>query len=186
MTKSVDSKDCRICAIGIPASAKKCTHCQGFQGRFRGILNIGVPTMALLVAFVTVLGHAIPMISTALESPRDDLRLRVVTFDAESNRIELFVSNLGRRPGALSSALLRVPPEAAALTTVPAIRLTLESTTRLISPGDSKIVELHAPAGVLPRKPGILERPLRYTLDVELIRFDGSLRVRPLILEAIP
>lgn len=63
------TKRCKVCAEPINISAKKCIHCQSDQ-EWTSRLGFSATVLSLLVALITVLTAAIPVIRDAI-TPRD-------------------------------------------------------------------------------------------------------------------
>ena len=132
------TKRCKVCAEPINISAKKCIHCQSDQGwAFR--LGFSATVLSLLVALVTVLTAAIPVIKDAL-TPRNS-GLTASFQGAERSAVHVLVSNDGVRPGSVKFGEWRV-----ASSTVPdllGIAFVISSpqaaSDQVVEPGKSKV-----------------------------------------------
>ena len=94
-------KRCRQCALAIPAAARLCHHCNAHQD-WRGHLSLSGSVLALLVALVSVLSTAVPVLMKAMREENSRLDFSLPT----SRQGQLFViaSNLGTRPGVIDVA----------------------------------------------------------------------------------
>jgi hypothetical protein len=99
------TKRCQICAEPINVNAQKCIHCQSDQGGWRRRLGLSTSVLALLVALVSVLTWAIPLIKDGLTPKNSNLTFSFQGGDG--NFLGALVSNQGARPGSVTKAELR-------------------------------------------------------------------------------
>jgi hypothetical protein len=92
------TKRCKVCAEPINISAKKCIHCQSDQ-EWTSRLGFSATVLSLLVALITVLTAAIPVVRDAI-TPRDS-GLTASFQGADRNGVYVLVSNDGIRPGSV-------------------------------------------------------------------------------------
>jgi hypothetical protein len=102
------SLTCSLCRKPIEAGARKCTECDGWQGRWF-FLNIGTPVLSLLVALVSVLSFAIPAITSAFSAPSSDIRIAFQYF--EDGTAYFIASNTGSSAGSIGEAYLDFGPQ---------------------------------------------------------------------------
>lgn len=97
-----DSTICRTCREEIKPGARKCVRCDSYQD-WRRFLSMSSSVLALLIALISVLTVAVPIIVVAVHPNKSDLVVAVQ--DVSSARtFRLFVSNQGNRPAALGRA----------------------------------------------------------------------------------
>ena len=97
-------KPCPICAEPINQRAWKCIHCQSELGGWRRRLGISSTILALLVALISVLTAAVPVLKDTLTRKNSDVD---VSFQgADANIVSVVLSNRGTRPGSFRGALL--------------------------------------------------------------------------------
>ena len=92
---------CAQCGLSIPEAARLCHHCKSHQD-WRGYLSLSSAVLALLVALVSVLSSALPIMVTAIKG--EDSRLVFSLPAIRENGILLVASNLGTRPAVIESA----------------------------------------------------------------------------------
>jgi hypothetical protein len=90
---------CTTCFKPIDPRAKKCTGCDSYQD-WRRHLSMSGSVLALLVALVSVIALATPMIQAAL-APKDS-KLHFTVQGVAHNQIYIMVSNSGTRPGSVT------------------------------------------------------------------------------------
>jgi hypothetical protein len=78
----------------------KCIHCDSYQD-WRGNISLGGTVLSLLVAVFSVLTVAVPVLVAALSLKNSDLIFTLQYADAD--KIEMLASNVGSRPGTMSS-----------------------------------------------------------------------------------
>jgi hypothetical protein len=99
---SVEMKPCGVCAEPIRLAAKNCRHCGSYQGRWSR-LGLSAAVLSLLVALVSALGFAIPIVKDALTTRDSHL---VAAFQGITPYgISVLVSNLGTSPGSINRTL---------------------------------------------------------------------------------
>lgn len=102
---SAETKACKTCAIQIPIAARKCTHCDSFQG-WRRLFGLTSNTLAMMVALVAVTTAAVPVYSQLFGRKSSLLSFAGISADEEG--LSAFVSNSGDRPGLVTGAALRL------------------------------------------------------------------------------
>ena len=105
-------KQCRICAEPINLRAIKCIHCGSVQGKWALRAGSSSTFLALLIALFSVLATAVPAIKGALTP--DDSKLIFSFPTADQNRLALFVSNNGVRPGMIEQIFFKTVKTGAA------------------------------------------------------------------------
>jgi hypothetical protein len=95
---------CKQCKQPIPVSARLCVHCKSYQD-WRGYLSVSSTVLALLVALISVLTAAVPVVTKALRSDVSNTIASEPIFDGVDARI--VISNLGEDPSVIRQALLR-------------------------------------------------------------------------------
>lgn len=94
---------CTLCKESLKPGAVKCIACGGLQGKWNW-LNLGVPTLSLLVALVSVISLSISLLAPLLQRQQSDVR---VAFQFFQRGAAYFVaSNAGSRPGTIGEAWL--------------------------------------------------------------------------------
>jgi hypothetical protein len=102
---SEKTTDCVVCRSEIRAGATKCVHCDSFQGWRRHVV-VGDSFLALLVALVSVLSMAAPMLRDTFKTRNSKV---TVTFaDIQDDSLFLIASNAGSSPGFVSSAQISI------------------------------------------------------------------------------
>jgi hypothetical protein len=199
-----ETQDCVACMLPIRHGAKKCVHCDSFQGWRRHITS-GDAFLALIVALVSVVSMAIPIF-------RDTLRTRsskvTVTFGGtQDGYVFLVASNSGSASGTVAAAAISVtglrakfpwarsyntPPFSlehkpimvppADATFIGSVPLTIDGwadETTFIRPGESKRLRARVAQN---RKVTVVEgtdrvnfpSSMRCWLEVDVIQFDGK------------
>lgn len=102
-TEPPSDRACSTCFEPIHPSALKCKTCGSYQD-FRRHLQMGSTVLALLVALISVVALAAPIIKEAV-SPRDS-RLEIFFQGLSQNKAYFMVTNRGDRPGSITSAAL--------------------------------------------------------------------------------
>ena len=92
-------KRCEVCQEPINERALKCIHCSSEQGFMRRRLGLSSTVLSLLVALVTVLTAAIPVIKNAFTP--EDLRVTAAFQAADAHSVSVMVSNNGIRAGSV-------------------------------------------------------------------------------------
>jgi hypothetical protein len=94
---------CSTCFEPIDERAKKCIKCDSYQD-WRRHLNLSSSVLALLVALVSVLALAVPILKPILETKDSELEVR---FQAVANNHVFFlVTNSGNRAGSVAELTL--------------------------------------------------------------------------------
>ena len=89
---------CKSCREPIKFGAKKCVHCEAFQD-WRGSLHLSSTLLALLVALVSVISLAVPVLKETFSPNNSQL---VVALQHDSPTVlTLLVSNTGTKPGGI-------------------------------------------------------------------------------------
>ena len=171
---SVEVKPCSLCAETIAATAIKCRHCDGYQGRWF-FLNLSAPVLSLVVALVSILALAIPAMVRTFDRPRSDVRLTFQYF--EDGTAHFIASNLGARPGSVGEVYLDYGPQG--------MRYALRSETkqRVVAPNASveMAFTLTCPLDLGPqvqyaKDEGFGSRPIAKNAQLKavVVQFDGS------------
>jgi hypothetical protein len=97
------TKPCRVCGEDIRFAARKCVHCDSWQD-WRGNIGVSATILSLLVALVSVTTPLLPAITNFM---RPDDSVFKFSFQRSSKQgFSIFVSNTGRRPGSVGSAVI--------------------------------------------------------------------------------
>lgn len=99
-------KHCKICGEPINSKALKCIHCQGEQSWGRRRLGFSSTILSLLVALITVLTAAVPVVREAIVQKNSNLNFSFQT--ANDRVIYIFASNTGVRPGSIGESYLHI------------------------------------------------------------------------------
>jgi hypothetical protein len=131
------TKPCKVCAEKIKSAARICIHCSSYQD-WRADLNISSTVLSLLVALVSVLTVAAPVMINAL-TPKNS-KLAVSFQGANNQNMDILVSNGGSRPGTI-----RLPVSLAIATTKGSATIPLTfsgviSPAALLDPGKSQLL----------------------------------------------
>ncbi len=93
------TKPCRVCAEPIRENALKCIHCDSDQNWLYFRLGFSNTVLNLLLALISVLTVAVPIIKDAVTTNNSEL---VFSYQgSNSNALSVLVSNLGVRPGSI-------------------------------------------------------------------------------------
>lgn len=103
-------RECVACGVFMPAKAKVCPKCGGVQS-FNGFLNIGQVTLTLLIALLSVLGTAGPVVLDLFEADRSDTSFELLGMDEAAGQYQLVVlaSNAGNRDSYLRRVRIEFP-----------------------------------------------------------------------------
>ena len=130
-------KDCKVCGNDIPSSAIKCTHCDSYQSgvkackscgsdmlknthkchncgsfqNWRGHINLSSTVLALLVALVTVITAAYPIMVEALTDDNSIVNLVFQSSrkDSPDSYGYIFIAgNSGNRPAGLGESIYQI------------------------------------------------------------------------------
>ncbi len=170
---SPKEKECIVCYERIHGDAKKCTHCNSFQN-WRRHLGFSSVVLSLLVAFVSVMTVAVPIIKSALTPNQSDVRYSFVRYDSaqDPKYISVVSSNLGNRSGILKEATLQVIRDEKKDTL--SHPLAWKPAEHVVKPGESKILEFYwSEQNViqfLPKKEGY--NTCSYQVQFHVIAFD--------------
>ncbi|NQT12742.1 MAG: hypothetical protein HQ582_08335 [Planctomycetes bacterium] len=94
-------KKCVDCALPIPANAKVCTKCNGYQQGWRRYVRFSDTVLALLIALISVLAVAIPNMLRLFENPKTEIKACLIGSEQVSSTfiVNVWVTNIGERPG---------------------------------------------------------------------------------------
>jgi hypothetical protein len=99
------TKPCKVCGEEIKLSAKKCIHCDTFQD-WRSSLSFSTTVLSLLVALVSVLTAAIPVLNKEFTGKYSSLNFSYQS--ASQKYIFILASNTGNRPGTIRGGTLSI------------------------------------------------------------------------------
>jgi hypothetical protein len=125
---------CRDCRQPMPVGAKICLNCRAYQD-WRRYLSIGQANLALLIAFISVLSSAVPVLNRVMTE--DDSFLDTSFQAADNDTVTLIASNLGTRPGTIRGGYIFVGSRDQ--TWVP-LSLANSSVPLIVEPGKSILV----------------------------------------------
>ncbi len=91
-------KLCSVCLESVPVLATKCRHCGSYQD-WRGRISPANTALALLVALVSVVSMAVPIVKESMT--RDNSELIVRYLDRADVTLPVLVSNKGSRPAVI-------------------------------------------------------------------------------------
>lgn len=183
---NADPRRCRLCQSVMPHGAIKCLKCGGFQGRWF-FLNLGAPTIGLLVALVSVVSLSVALLSPMLTRRYSELTASFGLFD--DGKAHFFVSNSGNMPAAVGEAWLDYvgPPKNSRF------YLIEKSGNKFVSPASSRDLVFEIPCHE-PR-PGI-----EYSFDegfgahpiskneivIALVQFNGRVEYKKFPIDKLP
>lgn len=177
---------CTLCKEPLRIGAIKCVTCGGFQGKWF-FLNLGVPTLGLLVALISVISLSATLIAPLFTSQKSDVRVSFQYFrDGEAYFV---ASNSGNRPGTIGEAWLDFTggPQ-------PERHYLLErSGNTFIPPASSRRLSFAIPCGDnspqihYQRSEGFGSHPISATqLVVSIVQFDGEPEYQSFPIDEIP
>lgn len=177
---------CSLCKSELTPGATKCVACGGYQGNWF-FLNLGVPTLGLLVALISVLSLSITLLAPVFQHHASDIRVAFQYF--EGGAAHLVASNGGDRPGTIGEAWLDFTADKK-----PERYYLLEQTgNRFIAPGTSRPLSFAiqctngAPAVEYQKSEGFGSHPISKTeLVVSLVQFDGKTEFEKFPVDALP
>jgi predicted nucleic acid-binding Zn ribbon protein len=100
----MEESRCFLCRKPIPRGARICTECNTYQD-WRKYFGFSSTVLSLLVALVSVLTVAIPVIRNALTPDRSDVYCALLTWNTTG--ATLLVSNRGVRPAVVKNLRLK-------------------------------------------------------------------------------
>ena len=130
-------KQCTVCKEPINEQATRCIHCDSEQDFWRRRLGFSSTVLSLMVALVTVLTAAIPVVKNAFTT--QDSNIGVSFQAANDHEISIKASNAGIRAGSIHSPHITiVNPGGVNLN----VELTFEHSppSILIDPGQTQLV----------------------------------------------
>jgi hypothetical protein len=134
------TKRCKICKEPINSEARKCIHCQSDQG-WRSRLSVSTAMMSLLVALVSVLTVAIPVIKTLVTPENSELVFAPQGATAET--ISVLVSNKGIRAGSVRSGAVVLDDGALLILHIYGMA---KNEPKIIEPGKTELIKLYSVA----------------------------------------
>lgn len=97
------TQPCVVCREPIKVGARKCIHCNSPQG-FTRHLGMSSTVLALLIALISVLQSALPVLITTIEGKHTNLRLNLLS--AENTTAVFLATNSGNMPGRLGKVIV--------------------------------------------------------------------------------
>jgi len=182
--KADDRVACVVCKEEIQRNARKCVKCNCYQGWIRRSADFSNVTLALLVALVSVLSIAGPVIVSLFRRPSDHLAFAVLDLQPNDSSILLMVSNTGARAGAVRNPRLALPFELVAQSSTPMVSLDLDQ-SGLVQPGTTVELRLVGPGEWVPAVPRRHEAPEDYKLHLDVVHFDGTTSSHVLPMQAV-
>jgi hypothetical protein len=131
-----ETKRCKICAEEINRNATICIHCKSYQD-WRSAFGFSTTALSLIVALVSVLTVALPVMKDVI-TPKNSY-LTYTVQGSTQNSVYVLISNLGSRPGSITSAALYLDDNPAIILDLPEGIAALQ----MIGPGMSELVEYH-------------------------------------------
>src|SRR5262249_52769347 len=96
---------CLVCREEIASGAAKCVHCDSYQD-WRRFMNLSTPILSLLIALISVLTVAVPVVERVLTRKKALVRLTVTSCGAQ--RLRMLVYNAGNIPALFERASVTV------------------------------------------------------------------------------
>ena len=170
-----DNIKCVVCKEPIAQDALKCIHCNSYQDWKRYIF-FSNSVLALLIALVSVLTVAIPVLHNSFKSEEEFISISVV--DVESDLILLAI-NSGTRPGVIKpTAKLTIFTENTDKFILPLRHNTDESKGELsnfiVSPNNSIMLNAYLPNFFFSQHD--TDKNKKCVLEITIISFDLSTR----------
>lgn len=141
-TPAAEITSCRTCKEPIRVGAIKCIHCDSFQD-WRGSLSLSSTILSLLVALVSVLAFAGPILKELFIPKNSHV---ILSFsETVGDTMHVVASNTGNRPGAFGSGQLEIHYGDGRVVVVPLgepSKATQGPT--IFGPGESKAIRLVA------------------------------------------
>jgi hypothetical protein len=128
------TRPCINCAEEIKTSARQCIHCKSFQD-WRAAFGVSTPVLSLLVALVSVLTVAVPVLVESITP--ENAKIEFTVQGSTSETIFVLVSNRGNRPGSVAHGALT-------LDGIDAMVVDLADSpgaVQIIAPGKSELVK---------------------------------------------
>lgn len=123
-------KECIACGLLIPWKAQLCHNCNSYQDRRRW-LSTSTTTLALLTAFVSVVGLVFPTIVGMFHTPQSKAHFSSFTVDGTS--VRAVVTNSGDAPATFARAWT----DGKVLAPATKIRLRGDDSSELLAPGST-------------------------------------------------
>jgi hypothetical protein len=102
---TADSKPCVVCQEPIKLRASKCIHCGSYQDWRSNIsFSLSTSVLSLLVALITVLTAAVPVLKEGLTPKNSDLTFSFQGAPTDPMRLVVLATNRGVRPGTVHPA----------------------------------------------------------------------------------
>jgi hypothetical protein len=102
-------KLCRVCRRAIPKTAKYCNECKSYQARWLRHLPASQPTLALLVALVTVISPAVTAVLWFRNY--DSHTSPILSGPPNNNRFPVTLWNTGGQPSGVSRCWIEYQPD---------------------------------------------------------------------------
>jgi hypothetical protein len=135
------TRPCKICAEPIKIAARKCIHCDSYQD-WRSKINFSSTVLSLVVALVSVLTVAVPVVIQTLTPKDSNLKFQIA--GASEDTLSILVTNSGTRPGFVRQfADLTARYGATELKTRLLIRGKDKGGGHLLEPGKSEVLEFY-------------------------------------------
>lgn len=127
---------CRVCKNAIPAAAQKCSLCDSFQD-WRSHFNFSSVVLSLLVALVSVLTAAVPVLRDALTPALADVQYDILT--CSTDEVRILASNVGSRFAIVDGAAFE---QIVGARSTNRFRLQVEGDKRIVRPQQSEEIVL--------------------------------------------
>jgi hypothetical protein len=132
------TKRCDVCQEPINSAARKCVHCGSDQG-WRSRLTISSTMLSLVIALLSVLTVAVPVIATLWTPQNSDLVLAFQGTTADD--VFVLVSNQGIRPGSVRAGSFSVKDGGTLVLHIAGLP---KNVPKIIEPGKSELVTLYS------------------------------------------
>lgn len=132
-----------MCRKEIPAGARICTECDCYQD-WRRYFGLSSTILSLLVALVSVLTVAVPVIKNALTPERSAVHCNLVVWNENTGEVVVAVSNKGTRAAVVRTLSLEPKTPGAAKSTV---EFQPDFSEPVLEPGTYKTLSFHGVIG---------------------------------------
>lgn len=137
-----------MCRKQIPHDAIICTECDSYQD-WRRYFGVSGTILSLLVALISVLTVAVPVIRSGLTPERSVVHCDVLRWNREAGTVAVVVSNSGTRPAAVQTLSLT---SNASHTANPKVVFRADFPEPILEPGKYRVLSFQALNQSVPTK----------------------------------